>query len=40
MKTLHIASTEIAIDFNAAIKLATAVAANLVGENMLLSWQE
>jgi hypothetical protein len=40
MKTLHIASTEIALDFDAAIKLATAVADNLIGENMLLSWYD
>lgn len=40
MKTLHIASSEIALDFDAAIKLATAIANNLTGENMLLSWYD
>jgi hypothetical protein len=40
MKTLHIASTEIALDFDAAIKLATVIADNLAGENMLLSWYD
>jgi hypothetical protein len=40
MRTLHIASAEIALDFDAAIKLATAIADNLVGENMLLSWYD
>jgi hypothetical protein len=37
MKTLHVASTEIALDFNTAIKLATVIADNLIGGNMLLS---
>lgn len=40
MKTLHIASAEIALDFGAAIKLANAVAFSLLGENMLLSWHD
>ena len=40
MKTLHIASAEIALDFDAAIKLATVIADNLAGENMLLSWYD
>ena len=40
MKTLHIAATEIALDFDAAIKLAAAIADNLAGENMLLSWYD
>ena len=40
MKTLHIASTEIALGFDAAIKLAAAIAADLIGENMLLSWYD
>ncbi len=38
MKTLLIVSTEIAFGFDAAIKLATAIATDLIGENMLLSW--
>lgn len=40
MKTLHISSPEIALDFNAAIQLATALANHLIGENMLLSWHD
>lgn len=40
MKTLHIASAEIALGFDAAIKLATAIAADLIGENILLSWYD
>lgn len=40
MKTLHIVSAEIALDFGTAIKLANAVAASLIGENMLLSWHD
>lgn len=40
MNTLHIAATEIDLDFEAAIKLATAIADNLAGENMLLSWYD
>jgi len=33
MKTLHIYSTEITLDFDAAIKLATAIADNLPVKN-------
>ena len=40
MKTLHIASKEIVLDFDAAIKLATVIADNLTGDNMLLSWYD
>ena len=40
MKTLHFSSTEIDFDFNAAMKLATAVATDMIGENMLLSWYD
>lgn len=40
MKTLHIASPEIVLGFDTAIKLATAVANQLIGENMLLSWHD
>ena len=40
MKTLHIASPEIALGFDTAIKLATTVADTLIGENMLLSWHD
>jgi hypothetical protein len=40
MQTLHIVSTEIVLDFEAALKLAAAIADNLAGESMLLSWYD
>jgi hypothetical protein len=40
MQTLHIASAETPPDFDAAIRLATAIAAERIGENMLLSWYD
>jgi len=40
MKTHRIASPEIQIDFDAAIKRAAAVADELLGDNMLLSWYD
>ena len=38
MKIQRIAPTGTALDFNAAMKRAAAVADELLGENMLLSW--
>ncbi len=40
MKIHRIASTGAALDFDAAIKRASAVADELIGENMLLSWYD
>ena len=40
MKTLHIASTGIGLGFDAAVKLATSIAADRICENMLLSWYD
>lgn len=40
MKIHRIASTGTAPDFDAAIKRASAVAEELLGENMLLSWYD
>lgn len=41
MKTLRLDSSELAIDFNAALKLATAVAEQQLGDDtMLLSWYD
>lgn len=40
MKTHRIATTGTAVDFDAAIKRAAAVADELLGENMLLSWYD
>lgn len=40
MKTYHIDSTETPLDFEAARKRASAVADELIGENMLLSWYD
>ncbi len=40
MKTHHINLPEITPDFNAAIKRATAVADEQLGDNMLLSWYD
>lgn len=40
MKIHHIASTGTALGFDAAIKRAPAVADELLGENMLLSWYD
>jgi len=39
MKTLRLDTTELSLDFNAALKLATAIAQQRLGdETMLLSW--
>lgn len=40
MKTHRIISTGTALDFDAAIKRASAVADEVIGENMLLSWYD
>jgi hypothetical protein len=40
MKTHHFASPEISLDFDAALKRASAVADELLGENILLSWYD
>ena len=40
MKTHRIASPEITLDFDAALRRAAAVADELLGENMLLSWYD
>ena len=40
MKTHHIASAGHTFDFDAAIKLASSAAEELIGENMLLSWYD
>ncbi len=40
MKIHRIASTGTALDFDAAIKRASAVADELIGENILLSWYD
>ena len=40
MKIQRIASTGTALDFDAAIKRASAVADELLGENLLLSWYD
>lgn len=40
MKIHRISSAGTAIDFNAALRLATAIADELAGENMLLSWYD
>ncbi len=41
MKTLRIDSAELDLDFNAALKLATAIARQQLGEDtMLLSWHD
>jgi hypothetical protein len=40
MKTHRITSPEITSDFNAAIKRATAIADEHLGDNMLLSWYD
>ena len=40
MKIHRIASTGTTLDFDAAIKRASAVAGELIGENMLLSWYD
>lgn len=40
MEIHRIASTGTALDFDAAIKRASTVAAELIGENMLLSWYD
>lgn len=40
MKTHHVSSAGTTIDFNAALMRATAIADELVGENMLLSWYD
>ena len=41
MKTLSVDATELAIDFNAALKLASTIAEQQLGEDtMLLSWYD
>jgi Domain of unknown function (DUF5619) len=40
MQIHRIASTETTFDFDAALKRASAVADELIGENMLLSWYD
>jgi hypothetical protein len=41
MKTLHLDTTELSLDFNAALKLATAIARHQLGDDtMLLSWYD
>jgi len=40
MKIQRIVSPETALDFDAAIKCASAVADELIGDNMLLSWYD
>lgn len=40
MQIHHLSSTGTALDFNAAIKRASAVAYELLGDNMLLSWYD
>jgi len=41
MKSLRLDTTELGLDFNAALKLATAVARQQLGdETMLLSWYD
>lgn len=40
MKIHRIASPEVTADFNAAIRRATEVADELLGDNMLLSWYD
>lgn len=40
MKIHRIASTGTALDFDAAMKRASAIADELLGENMLLSWND
>ena len=41
MKTLHLDTAELGLDFNAALKLATAIARQQLGEEtMLLSWYD
>ena len=40
MKTCHISSPEITRDFDAAIRRTTAVADEMLGGNMLLSWYD
>ena len=40
MKILHISSPDLTLGFNQSLKLATAAAENLLGENMLLSWYD
>ena len=41
MKTLHLDTAELGLDFNAALKLATAIARQQLGEDtMLLSWYD
>ncbi len=41
MKTLHLDATELGLDFNASLKLATAIARQQLGEDaMLLSWYD
>lgn len=41
MKTLHLDTTELGLDFNTALKLATAIARQQLGDDtMLLSWYD
>ncbi|KVW99096.1 AF1514 family protein [Thiobacillus denitrificans] len=41
MKTLHLESAELGLDFNTALKLATAIAQQQLGDDtMLLSWYD
>jgi len=40
MNTLRLDTTELGLDFNAALKLATAIAQQLADDTMLLSWYD
>ena len=40
MKTLHIDATELSLDFSSSLKLAQAIAGNLLEEIMLLAWYD
>jgi hypothetical protein len=40
VKTLGLDTTELGLDFNAALTLATAIARQQLGETMLLSWYD
>lgn len=40
MQTLHLDATELALDFEACLKLANAIARHLLGEAMLLSFYD
>lgn len=40
MKTLHLDSTELELDFNHSMNLAKAIAGHVLGESVLLSWYD